>query len=247
MSSLLRLLLSLSLLLIVLASPPQSPYDIETETTPEPSYRRDVDCSSDYVSGVSADAAGGGYAFVPGCHPTTCSRLVFDDFLDADGVERLRSMASRAIARGRGGDGRPGPTIVDVNSGFLRDDQGLAMLYTDGKGDGSSPLFSPEEYGFYGSVVERIKRTVGAANGLDPGFPVFTAPTFITRIKYDEGWRPKSMHDIYWMPHVDKVRERERGRGEEAFSRLCPAATARVILCVEEPRPPSPILDCPFC
>lgn len=26
----------------------------------------------------------------------------------------------------------------------------------------------------------------------------------MTRIRYDETWRPSGMHDVYWMPHVDK-------------------------------------------
>ena len=156
--------------------------------------------SADYGKANEWDGGGGG-GFVEGCHPKVCNRMVFDDFLDEEGVAKLRSMAERAIEAGRGNGGRPGPTIVDINSGFLRDDEGLEMIY---EGEEGSDIFTKEEYEFYGDVIERIRRTVGAENGLGEGFPVFTAPTFITRIKFDVEWRPKSMHDVYWMPHVDK-------------------------------------------
>ena len=32
----------------------------------------------------------------------------------------------------------------------------------------------------------------------------FTAPTFITREIGDKSWKPSTMHDEYWHPHVDK-------------------------------------------
>ena len=32
----------------------------------------------------------------------------------------------------------------------------------------------------------------------------FTAPTFITRLVGNESWAPATMHDQYWMTHVDK-------------------------------------------
>jgi len=180
----------------------------EEPLIPSPTYRRDVTCSDDYGKSSEYDEISPSHSlqttnkgFVEGCHPKVCNRLIYDDFLDEKGVTKLTNMANKAINAGRGGGGRPGPTIVDINSGFMRDDEGLVMIYEGAEGEA---LFTAEEYKFYGDVIERIRRTVGAENGLDEGFPVFTAPTFITRIKYDADWRPRSMHDVYWLPHVDK-------------------------------------------
>ena len=170
---------------------------------PSPSYSRSTPCSSDYTRTTVPLPDGTSkpnHPFVPGCHPTSCSRHVFDDFVSPADVARLRSMAERAIEAARGGGGRPGPTIVDVNSGYMRDDEGLANMYEGNEGG----LFSSEEYAFYRDTIERIRVTVGETFGLDEGYPIFTSPTFITRIQHDDQWRPKGMHDVYWMEHVDK-------------------------------------------
>jgi hypothetical protein len=109
-------------------------------------------------------------------------------------------MAEKGIGAARGGEGRPGPTIVDINSGYMRDDEGLANMY-EGR---TEALFTPDEYELYRSTIERIRHTVGATFGLEEGYPIFTAPTFITRLRHHEDWQPQSMHDVYWMEHVDK-------------------------------------------
>ena len=167
----------------------------EEPLIPSPTFRRDVTCSGDYGKASEYDGSSPSHSpqttnkgFVEGCHPKVCNRLIYDDFLDEKGVTKLTNMANKAINAGRGGGERPGPTIVDINSGFMRDDEGLVMIYEGAEGEA---LFTAEEYKFYGDVIERIRRTVGAENGLDEGFPVFTAPTFITRIKYDADWRPR--------------------------------------------------------
>jgi len=140
---------------------------------PLPTSSKTIDCSSDYTSSSASN---------PTCTPSQCSRYIFDDFATPGDVKLLKSMAERAIDAGRGDGGRPGPTIVDINSGYMRDDQGLVNMYESNSGT----LFSAEEYGFYRDTIERIRRTVGQAFGLPEEFPVFTAPTFITRLKHDD-------------------------------------------------------------
>ena len=190
-------LLTLTLTTTITASTPTTPLTPTTKVI--------VPCSQDYGKANEHDGAGGG-GFVPGCHPTICQRLTYDDFLDQEGVRKLRDMGERAIVRGRGDSGgQSGPTIVDVNSGYLRDDLGLVNIYQEaGSVNAAAELFKPEEYDFYRNTIDRIRETISRAFDLEITSPVFTAPTFITRIKYDETWKPKGMHDVYWMPHVDK-------------------------------------------
>jgi len=98
-----------------------------------------IECSEDYGRANPYDGSGGG-GFVEGCHPVRCNRLVFNKFLDSEGVDRLKAIAERAIEVGRGDGGRPGPTILDINSGYLRDDQGLVNIY-EKAGEGGGGVF----------------------------------------------------------------------------------------------------------
>jgi hypothetical protein len=87
--------------------------------------RFDVPCSKQYRKA--------GEKFVAGCHPSgelgSCARVVIDDFITEDEVQRLRSTVEKGIASRRD-DG--GPTIMDINSGFIKDGQGLVNLYKPG-------------------------------------------------------------------------------------------------------------------
>lgn len=110
-SSTILLFLSLCITLLLAASSP-----------PLPTHRTDVDCSSDYGSANPYDGGGGGGGgFVDGCHPLHCNRLVFDNFLDEEGVERLKDIAEKAIEAGRGNGGRAGPTILVSKRGKLEE------------------------------------------------------------------------------------------------------------------------------
>eukprot|EP00752_Nemacystus_decipiens_P006784 g6093.t1 len=151
---------------------------------------------------------------VDGCHPTRCGRFAKHGFLDQQSVKRLIDMAERGMV-GCGHDVRSGdhagggPCIMDVNSGFVRAAGGdIQNIYeaaegADEEGEArTAPLYSPDEYRFYGDTIERIRAKVQALFGL--GFLKFTAPTFITRIQGRQGWQPASPHDEYWHLHVDK-------------------------------------------
>ncbi|CAM9304941.1 unnamed protein product [Ectocarpus sp. 12 AP-2014] len=148
---------------------------------------------------------------VEGCHPTACGRFAKHGFLDKPSVRRLIAIAERGMA-GCGGDVRSGrsgvgggPCIMDVNSGFVRASGGdIRNIYEGGEDDGleRQPLYSADDYEFYGETIERIRAKVQDLFGL--GFLKFTAPTFITRIQGREGWQPESAHDEYWHLHVDK-------------------------------------------
>ncbi|TDH67701.1 hypothetical protein CCR75_008325 [Bremia lactucae] len=66
---------------------------------------------------------------VPGCHPenkTMCGRAVIDNYLSPDKVLQMRDIAETGMQnRSRLG----GPTIMDINTGFVRDSDGLVNIY----------------------------------------------------------------------------------------------------------------------
>ena len=142
-----------------------------------------------------------------GCTPLSggnCDRVVEDAFLNNDEVEVLKGIAEKGMRMGHldpsKGGSVLGPTIMDVNSGWVLpagSHEPLA-IYRGG------PLFSAEEYDVYRRVTARLKKHVEASFGLSELY--FTAPTFITReaADIDGTWAPATMHDEYWHPHVDK-------------------------------------------
>jgi len=122
-------------------------------------------------------------------------RYIEDDFFSEKEVEVLLAMVKKGM-QGRSLDG--GPTILDVNSGFIKDGDGVTNIY---RGE-NRVRFTKEEYQVYGEMFERIRRQVMEINGLD--HLSFTAPTFVARIIGNDEWQPKEIHDEYWQPHVDK-------------------------------------------
>mmetsp|Transcript_46723 Transcript_46723/g.105607 ORF Transcript_46723/g.105607 Transcript_46723/m.105607 type:complete len:304 (+) Transcript_46723:147-1058(+) len=138
---------------------------------------------------------------VNGCSPTpggVCDRFLIDDFVDAKEVATLLQIAEKGMSKGS--KSVLGPTIMDVNSGWVLN----AGAYQPRSIYAKGPVFSEEEYSTYRHVTERLKQSIETHFGLTALF--FTAPTFITREASDaEGsWKPKTLHDEYWHPHVDK-------------------------------------------
>jgi hypothetical protein len=115
-----------------------------------------------------------------------------------------------------------GPTIMDINSGFVKCPNALNNMYdpdgdmqqqgkkkkkkkkNNNKKNKSTPpaQFTAKEYELYKSLMERIRLEIVRNFGLSDLH--FTAPTFITRTVGSEAWEPQAMHDEYWHPHVDK-------------------------------------------
>lgn len=149
-----------------------------------------------------ASEAAGSRTHVGGCTPLgdSCGRAVFDQFVSSIEVEELREVALKGMSE-RALSALGGPTIFDINSGFLRDAEGLVNVYT-GRGGSSKMTFSPAQYELYRRVVERIRQHV--VDEFNLGSLYFTAPTFITRAVGNASWRPATDHDVYYMPHVDK-------------------------------------------
>jgi hypothetical protein len=138
--------------------------------------------------------------FVDGCHTRDrCSRVVVDDFAEGAVLEVLREIAERGMATS---PKLGGPTIFDVNSGYMKDGYGpLVNVYQAHRGQ-PAVAFTPQQFAVYGAVFDKIKAAIMDAFGLQQLY--FTAPTFITRIVGNEGWAPQDVHDEYWHQHVDK-------------------------------------------
>ncbi|KAJ0399044.1 hypothetical protein ATCC90586_004503 [Pythium insidiosum] len=139
--------------------------------------------------------------FVAGCHQigNHCGRAVRDRFVTPEEVEQLREIAETGMAnRSRLG----GPTIMDINTGFVKDNNGLVNIYQSRRDAPPIPRFTAEQFDLYRRTIEKIRLALVEEFGLKHLY--FTAPTFITRIVGNASWEPAEIHDEYWHPHVDK-------------------------------------------
>ena len=132
---------------------------------------------------------------------TMCDRVVIDDWLPPAEIDALRDIARRGAAAADAAAASGGPTIVDINSGFvMAPGARLVNLYQTK----SKKPFGGEDYELYRSVIRRLKAEVEAA------FPrasalYFTAPTFLTRLSGENAtWEASEPHDEYYQWHVDR-------------------------------------------
>ena len=153
-----------------------------------------VPCADTYArAGLPAGGAG--------CMPTACARHLEDGFVTPREVDRLLAMLAPGFARS---SATAGPTILDVNSGYLRDSAtGVVNIYQRGRGKDAAPpvVFAADDLALYRSVFDRIRARIVDVFNLTTLF--FTAPTFVTRIIGSPDWEPRDMHDEYFHPHVD--------------------------------------------
>ena len=131
------------------------------------------------------------------CLPQICSRHVLDGVFVDDDIKALHTIAKKGMSSR--GMSQGGPTILDINTGFIRDSKGLENLFTR---DASSKIFTDEDFGVYGKIITKLKETVTSTMGATELY--FTAPTFITRLDGSAEWNPSEIHDEYWHPHADR-------------------------------------------
>ena len=134
------------------------------------------------------------------CGERPCDRVVIDDWLPPAEIDALRDIAARGAAAADAAAASGGPTIVDINSGFvMAPGARLVNLYQSKR-----KPFGAEDYELYRSVIRRLKAEVEAA------FPrasalYFTAPTFLTRLSGENAtWEASEPHDEYYQWHVDR-------------------------------------------
>jgi len=149
---------------------------------------------AEYAAGVS-----------DGCLPPAargCGRYIEDGLFSDDEVAALKTMVAAGMARS---SVDAGPTILDLNTGFMRDHV-LQNIYRNQRlGDTvlHAVNFTAAQFQLYGSVYERIHARLRSVFGLAALH--FTAPTFVTRIRGSPEWQPGSEHDEYYHTHSDKA------------------------------------------
>jgi len=107
---------------------------------------------------------------------------VVDDLFTKEDVDRLHSIVQKGLGT------RPetgGPSILDLNTGYIRDSNGLVNLFAS-----EQEIYTNEDFTYYGDVINRLRNHVMATFQLEELY--FTAPTFITRLDGRKDWQPQS-------------------------------------------------------
>jgi hypothetical protein len=119
----------------------------------------------------------------PLCQSTNCGLRVVDGLFDLSDVVKLHDIAQKGMAQ------RPatgGPTILDINTGYMRDSNGLENLYFR-----EADIFSADDYAHYGRIISKLKDELEATFNISKLF--FTSPTFITRLDATLDWEPQGI------------------------------------------------------
>ena len=113
------------------------------------------------------------------CLSSICGIKISDGIFDSADVTQLRLIAEKGMSlRKKAG----GPTILDINTGYIRDTNGISNLFKE------RSIFTEEDFSSYGRMIEKLKRKV--EDIFDIQDLHFTAPTFITRLNYEKKWLP---------------------------------------------------------
>lgn len=127
-----------------------------------------------------------------------CSRVVLDHKFHISDIQALHDIAAKGMGtRKKVG----GPTILDINTGFLRDSEGLVNLFSESSTPEKDAILTADDFEVYGRIIKQLKDLVIDVfqyKGIH-----FTAPTFITRLDGSTNWDPKEIHDEYWHRHAD--------------------------------------------
>jgi len=138
-----------------------------------------------------------------------CGYRVVDGLFSSEDISLLHAIVNKGLSRRKQ---LGGPTILDINTGYIRDIAGLENLFTtntnNNKGDETSSImsdvFTPEDFSHYGRIIRVLKSVVAKTFHIRAEQDLFfTAPTFITRIDESLPWKVQGIHDEYWHTHVD--------------------------------------------
>ena len=158
-------------------------------------YSQDVSCSSYKTSSTGYSETDIQEMQTNGCLVDQCKRVVRDGLFDENEVSALLDIARKGISTRQDVGG---PTIVDINSGHIRDTNGLDNLFDES----SNFNYSEDEFAQYGSIIKKLKAIIEMTFNVSNLF--FTAPTFITKLDGRKGWEAQGIHDEYWHPHADR-------------------------------------------
>ena len=97
------------------------------------------------------------------CIPKECPRVVIDDFITPAEVTELLRIVDIGMAYSSESAKAGGPTIMDLNTGYLRDTLELKNIYSSG----SKPGFTAADFAFYkvhGQPTSTLRARSIAAN-----------------------------------------------------------------------------------
>jgi hypothetical protein len=152
-----------------------------------------VDSQADFLEEIPCKFVDNSLA-ASNCLSDQCLRRIFDGLFSEFEVSTLLDVAAKGFSKR---ENIGGPTILDLNTGFIRDSIGLENLFS-----ASNDIYSFEDFALYGNIIRKLKQAVMDTFGLAQLF--FTAPTFITRIDANHSWQPQEIHDEYWHVHSDR-------------------------------------------
>ncbi|OEU08642.1 hypothetical protein FRACYDRAFT_249538 [Fragilariopsis cylindrus CCMP1102] len=180
-----------------------------------------------------------------------CHRFVIDNFISIEEINQLRRITFKGMSYVDDNDSNStdsdstsdststtssasgGPTIMDINTGYIRNTNEVTSIYSNSSSEGNEKRklkkrhairFTENDHELYQDVIDRIQKRITKeflqlSSSSSSSSVYHTAPTFITRAvgslekSYNgdgdgdntngNGWIPKSDHDIYWSPHVD--------------------------------------------
>jgi len=130
------------------------------------------------------------------CYPQTCRRKIIDGLFPEEEIDALHDIVNKGMATRKEIVG--GPTLLDINTGFVRDSTGVENLFSLTRKGGE--LFTPDDFAVYGKIIHKLKQVVETEmGGVQKLF--FTSPTFITRLTHKAA---QDVHDEYWHTHADR-------------------------------------------
>lgn len=98
------------------------------------------------------------------------------------------------------GTSNGGASILDLHSGALSYGTEFINIY---KIEKAKKIFNAADLAVYKIIKSKIQHAIAETFQLDPNSLYLTHPTFFSRLTSLD---PKTEHDEYWHPHVDKVR-----------------------------------------
>ena len=189
--SLLFLVLLCNLLLLTTSAEDQSPLSpfIIPATGPATSFHQSIACSNDTentLKDFNIRCLSSSYSTNTSSSSSSCDRLIHDDLFSREETDTLLHIALKGMGSASSAGG---PTILDLNTGYLRDSEsGLKNLFLT-----HSNLFSPEDFEAYGRIIKKLKGIVESFFGTPENVLFFTAPTFITRLDGNPLWQPQEV------------------------------------------------------
>lgn len=121
-----------------------------------------------------------------GCLAKKCGWRVADNLFQHEDIMHLIEIVNKGMSQ-HSSDG--GPTILDINTGYIRDTNGIENLFTKDEN-----VYSDDDFSHYGDIIKRLKTAVMETFNITQLY--FTAPTFITRLDGRSDWEPAGIHHL---------------------------------------------------